>query len=141
MYKGARHENGDYFDDVMQRQEGIHAGMGMDDYEGIKEQIGKDGLAIKMSCRVCNREHSVTLEWPELFIVGLNGSDQPLRLPNGWAYSSANAACYPNLPCAKCGSPLCPMVTPDEARRHMNTAVSRGFVSQQQVGAWKQHIR
>jgi hypothetical protein len=142
QHKGARHEGGDYFDDIVEREDaGVFGGLGVEDYEGVKESIKDDGIQVRMNCRVCGKEHDVTLEWKELFIVGTNGPGVTLVAPPGWTYSDNNGKLYPaNIPCSKCHSPLCPMVTPDEARQRVNDAVSRGVVQVGAVQQWSQQV-
>jgi hypothetical protein len=142
MHKGARVQGADYFDDIGQREDaGVFGGLGVEDYEGIKESIDTDGLVIRMNCRRCNKSHDVTLEWQELFIVGSNGPGLAPMWPPGWAYSENNAKLYPtNIPCSKCQELLCPMVTPDEARERVNDAVARGMIPMQALAAWKHQV-
>jgi hypothetical protein len=139
-FQGSRVDGGEYFDDVTGRDDaGVFHGLGAEDYEGIKETLGPDGLTVTMNCRVCGKAHAVTLEWMELFVVGTNGPQVAPMLPRGWAYSDANGKAYPNhIPCSKCQAKLCPMVTPEEARQHVNDALSRGLVQMGAVQQWQQ---
>jgi hypothetical protein len=142
MHKGARVNGGDYFDDIAQREDaGVFGGLGVEDYEGIKESISPDGLVIRMNCRVCGKQHDVTLEWEELFVVGSNGPGLSPMMPPGWTYSENNAKLYPtNIPCSKCGDKLCPQVTPDEARERVNDAVQRSMIPQQALAGWRHQV-
>jgi len=142
MYKGNREAGVDYFDDISNRMaDGVFAGQGVDDFEGVKEQINADGLEVKLNCRRCGKTAAVTLEWNELYVVGTNGAGKSLLLPPGWQYSPNNSACYPaNLPCSKCAAPLCPQVTPDDARKRVEDAVSQGVVSLPQVQQWQASV-
>lgn len=144
IFRGSRHEGGDYFDDMLgdNSQAGVFEGAGgLGGYENIKETLTKDGLRIQMSCRKCNREALVTVEWPELFIIASNGPTVPLIKPRGWAYSQNNGMLYPeNVLCTKDGEPLCPQLSPDEARAHVNAAVSRGLISMAQASAWRAEV-
>lgn len=140
MFKGARVQGGDYFDDVFRGNDkaGVFEGIGVDDYENVKETVDQDGLQVRMNCRVCNQAANVTLEWMELYIVGSNGQGLSLLVPTGWAYSPNNASLYPaNIPCGKCRAPLCPQITPDEARSRVNDALGRGLIDQAQVRQWQ----
>jgi len=141
MFKGARVQGGDYFDDKLTEDAGgVFAGLGIDDYEGVKEQVSPDGLTIRMNCRACNKPREVTLDWKELTIVGSNGPGKSLVMPPGWDYSRNNAKLYPaNIPC-NCGAALCPQITPDEAKQRVVDAVSQGLVQPAQVQAWVQQV-
>ena len=142
MFKGARIQGGDYFDDIAQRDDaGVFSGLGVEDYESIGEQMSNEGLVIRMNCRACGKQHDVTLEWQELFICGTNVPGAALLKPTGWEYSANNAKLYPNnIPCSKCGQALCPQITPDEARQRVNDAVQRGLVSMQAIATWKNQV-
>jgi len=142
MFKGARVEAGEYFDEIMKKDAGgVFEGLGIDDYEGVKETVNGDGLQIRMNCRQCNKQHDVTLEWQELFLVASNTPGRSPILPNGWAYSQNNGKVYPaNIPCSKCGQPLCPQVTPDEARERVNQGVSQGLIPPQSIQQWGQQV-
>ncbi len=142
MHKGARVNGADYFDDIAQREDaGVFGGLGVEDYEGVKESIDESGLVIRMNCRSCGKQHDVTLEWKELFMVGSNGPGLSPLMPPGWQYSDNNGKLYPaNIPCSKCSNLLCPQVTPDEARDRVNDAVSRGMVPIQALAGWKHQV-
>jgi DNA-directed RNA polymerase subunit M/transcription elongation factor TFIIS len=146
LHKGARVHGGDYFDDMASKGGGgIYGGMGVEDYDGIRESISPDGLVVTMNCRNCGKQHEVTLEWYELFIVGANNPGLSLMKPKGWEYSQNNGSLYPaHIKCSKCNegerSLLCPQVTPDEARGHVNSAVSQGLLPVANTQAWGQQV-
>lgn len=147
MFRGAREPNVDYFDEFFEADnnpagQGILKGGGLGQYENLREAMSPEGLNIKMACRKCGKDHMVTLEWEELFVCGANSPDSGLLLPSGWRYSENNGSLYPELRCSKCGADeaLCPHVTPDECRRHVNAALSRGFIDPRAVQMWKQKI-
>jgi hypothetical protein len=142
MFKGSRIHGGDYFDDIASREDaGVFSGLGVEDYEGIGEQMSDDGLVIRMNCRGCGKQHDVTLEWMELYICGTNMPGASLLKPRGWEYSQNNAKLYPNnIPCSKCSDKLCPQITPDEARQRVNDAVQRGLVPMQALAGWKHQV-
>jgi hypothetical protein len=140
MYKGPREEGVDYFDDVLGDNEeaGVLEGGGLRDYDRVREKISPEGLNAEMQCRLCGKRASVTLEWLELFVCGSNGPGQPLIMPKGWQYSQNNGTMFCAIRCGKCSDGgYYPHVTPDEARRYVNAAVARGFVSQQALQQWK----
>lgn len=140
MYKGPREDGVDYFDDHLgdNTQAGILEGGGLRDYDGLREKLSPEGVGVEMQCRLCGKRANVTLEWPELFVCGTNGAGQPLLLPKGWQYSDNNSSMFCAIKCNKCGDGYyAPHVTPDEARKYVNSAVSRGFVNPQVIGQWK----
>ncbi len=144
VFRGARVDGAEYFDDITGQNEdaGVFAGLGSDDYENTKETVGNEGLKVQMNCRVCNQRHEIVLEWQELFIVGSNGPGRSLLKPTGWEYSENNAKLYPaNVPCKKCNAPICPQVSPDEARQLVNDAVSRNLVSSEAAAHWNQQVQ
>lgn len=142
-HRGSRIDQADYFDDVLSGSVGgIYEGGGLGAYEGIQEQVAKNGIDIKMSCRACNKEHVVTVEWHELHAIGSNGPGVAPLIPAGWQYSQNTGAVYPaNIGCSGCRAPLCPQLTPDEARIRVNDAASRGLIGPQQLAAWDQMVR
>jgi hypothetical protein len=142
LHNGRREPNVDYFDDMEGKLEGgILGGLGDADFQNVKQYISPQGLVLEIPCQMCGRRHACTLEWHELFTVGLNGPKQPLRMPPGWDYSPEDGGLFAKIPCQKCQHPMCPLVTPDDARKHVNQAVQRGFLAPQQVEAWKAQVR
>lgn len=144
MFKGSRDPGVDYFDDVLRKDDaGVFGGLGIEDYDGLKEEISPEGLKIRMNCRSCGKEHDVTLEWQELYIAGTNGlPGASLLLPNGWQYSQNNGKLYPaNIKCSKCPDGfLCPQITPDEARARVNDALSQNLIDPNLLAQWKQQV-
>jgi len=141
MFKGSRVEEADYFDDVLTKDAGgVFEGLGIDDYESVRESVSADGLKISMNCRKCNKPRDVTLDWQELFLVGSNGPGLTLLKPNGWEYSQNNGKLYPATVQCSCGGPLCPQITPDEARERVNQAVQQGLVSRQSLQQWGNQV-
>jgi len=143
VFRGQREQGVDYFDDVTGNNDkaGVFEGAGIDDYEGVKETVSPDGVKVRMNCRKCNQAHEVTLEWQELFVVGSNGPGRSLLTPTGWQYSQNNGTLYPTtVTCRKCREPLCPQVTPDEARSRVNDAVSRSLIPMGAVQQWNDQV-
>ena len=141
MFKGSRDAGVDYFDDVLTKDAGgVFEGLGIDDYESVKESVNTDGLKISMNCRTCNKPREVTLDWQELFLVGSNGPGLALLKPTGWEYSQNNGKLYPATVQCSCGGPLCPQITPDEARERVNQAVQQGLVSRQSLQQWGNQV-
>lgn len=144
VHRGSRVDGGEYFDDILGRNDdaGVFSGLGIDDYENTKETVGQEGLKVQINCRKCNQRHEIVLEWQELFVVGSNGVGKSLLKPNGWEYSENNGKLYPaHVPCKKCREPLCPQVSPDEARQLVNDAISRNLVSMEAVGHWSNQVQ
>jgi len=142
-WRGAREQNVDYFDDILgdNKNTGVFDGMGIDDYDRVKQEIAPDGVHVGLNCRVCNKRSRVTVSWEELFYVGSNGGGQPLVLPAGWFKSDENMDCYVQLQCGRCHNMgFAPHFTPDEARGLIKQAANSGFVTPQQVAQWKQKI-
>jgi RNase P subunit RPR2 len=142
-FRGKREPGIDYFDDFTENNEkaGVFEGTGFDDYEGVKESVSPEGVKVRMSCRKCGQAHELTLEWQELFVVGSNGPGKALLKPRGWEYSENNGALFPtHVFCKKCREPLCPQVTPDEARARVNDAISRNLVPMGQAHQWQAEV-
>ena len=148
-FKGKREPGAEYFDDVIDRsgvggmgQAGVLGGIGLDDYDGVQEKVQQDGVEITINCRFCNSKRGIVLEWPELFQVGMNGPGFPPLLPQGWQFSQNNGTAVFIHRCPGCSQPqgLAVHMTPDEARRHIESAVAAGLVAPQQVAAWRQQI-
>lgn len=143
-FGGQRERGVDYFDDILGNNDkaGVFEGGGVEDYEGLKETVDSEGLRIRINCRRCNLPHDLTLEWKELFIVGSNGPGKALLKPRGWQYSENNGSLYPaDVLCGKCRAPLCPQVTPDEARQRVNDAISRNLVSMGDATQWATEVQ
>lgn len=131
------------------QDQGILGGNALDQYEGLKESLAPDGVNVLLSCRWCGKPSKVTLEWPELFIVGANAPGRALLVPPQWIFSQSNQTLYVAMNCSKCnngagsqepGPGLAVHVTPDEARKYFHTALQRGFVNAQEAAQYKQHV-
>jgi hypothetical protein len=146
LHKGARIEGADYFDDFGEQFKddgGILKGLGQNFHEGVREELTPTGLKVSLSCRMCGRENPVLVDWEELFYIGSNGPGMSPLLPKDWAYSEENQAVYPtNILCrGKCqGTPVAPMITPDEAQEYFGQGLSQGFVTPQSAQAWKRQV-
>ncbi len=149
MHNGKRIEGGEYFDDVLERggvggmgHAGILQSAGLDDYDNVAESIQQDGLAVKINCRRCGSSRGITLEWPELYQVGSNVPGTAPLLPKGWQFSRNNGTAVFMHPCPSCSNPngLAIHLTPEEARRHVTSAVDAGLVSKPAVQAWGQAV-
>jgi hypothetical protein len=83
-----------------------------------------------MSCRGCGRGVKLTVEYPELVAIKYSVAphvafaNQPgvLNSPCQWAYSPRERAWWPNYPCSHCRTPVAPLITADEAEKHLAEA-------------------
>lgn len=141
-YKGKRIEEAEYFEDVLNGADhGILKGAGLADYDSIKETIEKEGVHVVLNCRLCNSKRGIILEWPELYWVGSNGPGMPLLLPQGWALSQNNGTAVLQAQCPRCGKPgLAVHVTPEEARRNIQSAVNSGLLEPRQLEMLKHAV-
>jgi phage FluMu protein Com len=131
-YRGRRENGVDYFDDILgQDDAGALEGLGRADFDRLREKYDQTGLQVNVNCRFCNKGHLLTVEWPELYVIGLNRPGRPPALPQNWQYSQNNGSAFLQLRCSRCHNPgIAVHVTPDEARRHIKKAVDSGLVSQ-----------
>ncbi len=69
-----------------------------------------------------------------VYVVGVPGAGKSSIVRH------ATHALYPaNVPC-NCGAPLCPQITPDEARERVNQAVQQGLVSRPALQQWANQV-
>jgi hypothetical protein len=147
-YKGKRIGDAEYFDDILSSggvgglgNAGILGGMGLDDYDSVRERVEAEGLFVQLNCRFCNRERAITVEWPELYQIGSNAPGLPVLMPQGWRFSPNNGTAFLAHGCPACGQPgLTLHMTPDEARRHVENAVQATLIPPQAIASWRQHI-
>ena len=143
-YKGSRVEGGEYFDDLLGDNDsaGIYQGMGLANFESVKERITPGGPANKLQCRLCGNEVILTPEWEEIYYVSQNGPHQPaIVLPQGWQRSEVNYDCFNEVACPKCGGKgLAIHYDPEDARRLVKQAIQMGFINPQQEQQWRQRI-
>lgn len=143
-FKGSREQGVDYFDDMFEADVnyGIYDGLGVTDHDRVREKMTPEGLEVQMNCRFCGKPHAVTLEWKELFICGSNGPNMPPLFPPNWGYSQNNGTLFCSLRCSKCHGEqgLTVHVSPEEARRHIQAAHSRGLVHPQFLTKWKGEV-
>jgi len=137
-----REKNVDYFDDILSETGGIHDGRAMDAFEGMSETITPEGLKVKMSCTFCGREHLVTLEWEELYVIGSNMNRPRPILPQKWAYSPNNQSAYVQFRCSTCNNDgIAVHETPAEAQTACHQGRQRGYINDQQIAVWQQKLR
>jgi hypothetical protein len=150
MHKGPRVAGGEYFDDVVLNtgigglgsDAGILHGRGLDDYDGLTEQVLPEGVQVEMNCRRCNRKQGIVLEWPEIFIVASNTPQLPPIAPRGWMYSPNNGTVALIQRCPGCGAQegLALHVSPQEARTYLKSASEAGIVTKEQLHVWGQGV-
>jgi len=113
---------------------------GLRDYDNVRQEVVPEGLTVQVPCRYCGKGHKVTMEWHELYVVGSNQPNVTPIMPPGYRRSNQGTV-YLEMGCAKCGNPgVAIHITPDEAARHVTTAVKTGFVSKDQAAAWGQQV-
>lgn len=114
---------------------------GLKDYDNVRQSVETNGLGVQIACRYCGRGHKITLEWHELYVIGSNQPNVAPIVPPGYKRSNQGTV-YIEFNCARCGNPgVAVHITPDEAVRHVNTAVQTGLVTQEQAAAWGQQVR
>jgi len=129
-HRGARNERCDYFDDVMSdnKQHGIFAGEGIEDFEGLKVEPQADGISCGMHCRGCSAQADVVLSWPEIWVIGTYQYHN--MLPQDWSYSQTNQAAFPaNTRCPRCDFNLVVHIKPMWAKAQIDEALRTGLVS------------
>lgn len=146
MHAGARIDGGDYFDDLFEsgggESQSVLSGMGLADFDNVREKVTAEGLQAQTNCRNCGRGAVVTIGWDELFYIGSNGPGLRPILPSGWGKSQANGTCYCQLRCGGCGEPgIALHLTPDEAQKRFGQGMQSGFVSPDQARIWQGAVK
>ena len=134
----------DEFSDILGDNDegGVFAGSGHKNFENVRQTTQADGVKVELQCRSCGKPAAVVMEWPELFIIGTNGPNVPVLLPPGYQLSQNNKSVFTAVNCPKCSKPsLAVHVTPDEAARHVNTAMKMGLMNPAQVEQLKAFVR
>jgi hypothetical protein len=145
MYRGAREQGVDYFDDVLgnNQEAGVLGGAGLDFQDRVTEKITPEGVVIEqLCCRQCGRQRNMTIPYQELYFVAHNGPGKPLILPQGWFRSEVNMTCYVAVPCGACGAPEGYAVhyAPEEAAKLVGQAQRSGFIPPQTMAQWQQTL-
>jgi len=142
MFQGKRNPQADYFDDFLTDDPGgVFEGGALSGFESVKERIEPDGVHVKLDCRYCGGPAEVTFSWEDMFVVGSNGPRLPPVFPQGWGYSPNNQDAYFQARCTRCGNPgFAVHYRPDEARKLVNAAVQRGYISPAQIDQWKVQV-
>jgi len=145
MYRGARQEGADYFDDVVDAQEGggvFKGGTGLGGYEGkVREEITPEGVVYRgVRCEGCGLARDVWVTYQELFFLAQNGPNRPLILPENWGYSDQEADFELKAACPKCSSVFELHVELEEARNRFNQGFQNGYIPPQVLEGWKQRV-
>jgi len=120
---------------------GVFAGSGHRSYENVKQSTQANGLRVEMQCRMCGKPGALNIDWNELFVIGTNGPNTPVLLPPNWSLSPTTKSAVVTANCS-CGKPgYAVHVTPDEAARHVQTAMKSGLMQPQQVEQMKAFVR
>lgn len=120
---------------------GVFAGSGHKTYENVKQTTQADGVRVEMQCRSCGKPGALLMDWNEMFIIGTNGPNTPILLPPQWQLSPNNkSVCF--IQGCTCGKPgFAIHITPDEAARHVQTAIKSGVMHPSQVEQMKAFVR
>jgi len=140
-------ENYDDFDDVINGTAGVFDASGLSDHDTVKTKIGQNGVLVECSCRKCGAPASMLMDYGELIAIAHDVSPQAaygpqypqvVRQPTMWKFSEANGAWYPDVACGRCRGWIAPMVDVTEARDHVMSAKTRGWVNEQAVARLSQ---
>lgn len=148
MHNGKRIQGSEYFDDILESggiggtgNAGILNSAGLDDYDSIQEKVIPNGVEVSVNCRLCNSKRGIVMEWPELYQIGSNNPQMPPLIPPGWQFSPNNGSAVFVAACPACGQAgLAVHVTPDEARRKVESAVNAGLIPPQAVQQWRAQV-
>lgn len=135
----------DKFGDIINGNNGIFGAesaameQGLANFDSARTVATADGVVVEMACRGCGRGVKLTLEYPELVAVKYNvaphvafhGKPNIVRNPVAWAYSPREQAWWPNYPCSHCRTPCAPLVTPEEAEKHLAKARRNNWINPQ----------
>jgi ribosomal protein S27E len=121
---------------------GVLEGNGRQDFDKVRQQTKPEGLEAQVQCRFCGTGVGIVLEWPELYTIASNGPGKSLLLPPNWQYSNNNKSVFFQTNCHKCANPgFAVHVTPDEAARHVKTALQMGLLQPQVAAHLDQQIK
>lgn len=143
VFRGKRVQGGDYFDDIQgdYGDHGVFNGMGIADYDSVREKVTDEGLKVLLNCRSCNKRAEMTIGWEEMYVISQNRPGQRLVLPADWQYSQNNGTCFTQQRCSKCGEPgFAVHVTPQEATQRIQQGVQAGFVTKQDANEWARKV-
>jgi predicted component of type VI protein secretion system len=133
----------DVFADVINGNNGIFAEEaaalepGLSKYDSAHTVAAPDGVHINMFCRGCGYPKDVTLGYHEMVAIkyrcppqaAYQGTNAAVNTQYGW--SAPNGAFYPKVGCTSCGTPCAPLITPEEAEKHLATARANAWISPQ----------
>lgn len=108
-------------DDRELAADGILSGSGSASTSKLSSKPIRDGYQISVSqCPGCGIPNLVTLEWPEVVFISQGVP------PNMWVYDQGRIRL--NAGCPSCRQLLPITVTPDEATKWVNAAISMRFI-------------
>lgn len=130
----------DAFGDILADNTGIFAAEAaglepaLKNFDSTQTVAMPDGVHITMYCRSCGRTVDVTIGYHELVAMKYRcppqaayaGTRAEVQTQYGW--SAPHGAFYPQTTCSSCGAFCAPLVTPDEAERHLQTARANGWI-------------
>lgn len=142
MHKGSRIADADYFDDRLEdRDGGVLSSEGLNDYDSVKSKLTSAGYEVLRNCTHCGTKRKITIEFDELFKVGMNRQGRPVMLPADWEFSPNNGTAFVSLPCNSCGEHgLAVHVTPDEAKKVYTSAADSGLIKPREVQQHQQQM-
>lgn len=130
----------DAFGDVINEQNGILSREtaalepALTNFESAKTVAQPDGVHITMYCRGCGRTVDVTLGYHEMVAMKYRCPPQAAyqgtraAVSTDYAWSAPHGAFYPRTTCSGCGHFCSPLVTPEEAEKHLQSARANGWL-------------
>ena len=130
----------DVFADVINGNNGIfaaeQAGLepALTNFDSTQTVPAPDGVHITMYCRGCGRTVDITLGYHEMVAMkyrcppnaAYKGTRADVHTEYSW--SAPHGAFYPKTTCSGCGHFCAPLVTPEEAEKHLQTARANGWL-------------
>lgn len=136
-----REEDYDAFGDVINKNNGIFGTEAaalepaLTNFENATTTGMPDGIHVTMYCRGCGRTVDVTFGYHELVAIKYrcppHAAYQNTQLAVGTEYrwSAPHGAFYPMATCGTCSGLCSPLITPDEAERHLQKARANGWIN------------
>ena len=133
-------DNFDVFADVINSNNGIfateQAGLepALTNFDSTTTVPAADGVHITMYCRGCGRSVDCTLGYHELVAIKYRCPPQaayqgtPAAVTTEYAWSAPHGAFYPRATCSSCQHFVAPLVTPEEAEKHLQAARANGWI-------------
>jgi len=130
----------DAFADIVNDQNGIFAeeaaalAPALTNFDSTQTVAQPDGVHITMYCRGCGRTVDVTVGYHEMVAMKYRCPPQAAyqgtraAVSTEYAWSAPHGAFYPRTTCSGCGHFCAPLITPDEAERHLQQARANGWI-------------